>query len=148
LLLEQIIIIVNVTDNIMLYNFADATLGATIASNVITLNYDTSAMSNTDSLMIIVDLPDTMEDQIRLLSRLVKIAESLGIVDGSQRQRVAVDTFGAALTISAVTTLGTVTNAVPVGNVATIGGLDPRFNYIDTARVAYETGIRSKLSWA
>ena len=148
ILLEQILLITNVTDNIMLYNFADATLGGTISRTVMTVNYDTASMSSTDKLMILMEIQDPTEDMLRLLNRLVKVSEALGNVDSSQRQRVAVDTFGAALTITAVTTLGTVTNAVPVGNVATIGGLDPRFNYIDTARMAYETGIRSKLTWS
>jgi hypothetical protein len=142
--LEQIILITNVTDNIILYNFADPALGGSIASNVITVNYDTSSMSSTDRLMIIVDVPDTQEDLLRMLARLVKISESLGNVDTNNRQRVSVD-YSPNLTVA---TLTTVANAVPVGNVATLGGLDPRFNMIDQARTAYNTGIRNQLTWS
>lgn len=146
--LEQLILIVNVTDNIMLYNFCEPTLGGSISSNVITVNYNTTAMSSTDRLMIIIDVVDSLEDLLRLINRFVKQSESLSNVDNQQRIRVAVDTFGAALSLSTLTTLTTVTNPVPVGNVATIGGLDPRYNYIDTARIAYNVGIRNQLTFS
>jgi hypothetical protein len=32
-----------------------------------------------------------------------------------------------------------------VSNIAAIGGVDPRFQFIDAARVAYATGIRANL---
>jgi hypothetical protein len=145
--LEQILLVTNVTDNIMLYNFADATLGATILGTVLTVNYDTSLMSSNDKLMILMEIQDPTEDLLRLLNRLVKISESSGTVDSSNRQRVIVDAFGAALSMSTLTTLTTITNPVPVGNIATIGGKDPANNYADTSRIAYEMGIRSKITF-
>ena len=148
LLLEQIILIVNVTDNISLYNYVDATLGGTVSGLVITVNYDTSSMSNTDKLFVCIKIPDPIEDILRLIERMVKNAESLGMVDSSQRQRVAVDTFGSTLNLGTLTTLTTVTNPVPVGDVATLAGLSPKWNFIDTARIAYNTGIRNGLVWS
>jgi hypothetical protein len=53
--LDHILIIVNVTDNIIIYNFADPTKGGTVSTNVLTLTYDTSSMSNTDNLLIYYD---------------------------------------------------------------------------------------------
>ena len=53
--LEGILLITNVTDNIIIYNFADPTRGGGISSNVITLVYDTTSMSNSDALQIYYD---------------------------------------------------------------------------------------------
>jgi len=53
--LDSILLITNVTDNIIIYNFADPTKGGTVSDNVLTLTYDTSSMSNTDKLLIFYD---------------------------------------------------------------------------------------------
>jgi len=53
--LEQILVITNVTDNIIIYSFNDPLLGGVIASNVLTLTYDTSTMGNADELQIWVE---------------------------------------------------------------------------------------------
>lgn len=50
--LPRILLVTNVTDNIILYNFANPALGGTVATNVLTLTYNTSAMSDTDELQI------------------------------------------------------------------------------------------------
>jgi hypothetical protein len=50
--LDDILLITNVTDNIIIYNFADATKGGTVLTNVLTLTYDTSSMDNSDKLLI------------------------------------------------------------------------------------------------
>lgn len=62
--LEQLLLITNVTDGIILYNFADSTKGATVSGNVITLEYDTSAMSDTDNLQIFLDIPNSTDLQV------------------------------------------------------------------------------------
>lgn len=54
-LLNSILLITNVTDNIIIYNFADATKGGTVATNVLTLTYDTTSMDDTDKLLIYYD---------------------------------------------------------------------------------------------
>jgi len=56
--LDAILIITNVTDNIILYNFADATKGGTVLNNVLTLTYDTSSMDDLDKLLIYYDNSD------------------------------------------------------------------------------------------
>ena len=53
--LEQVLLITNVTSNIVIYQFNSSSLGATIASNVLTLVYNTTGQSNTDKLQIIID---------------------------------------------------------------------------------------------
>ncbi len=54
--IEEIISIINTTNNILLYDGLKAT--GTISSNVITLNMDTSKMINTDVLQIILEVPN------------------------------------------------------------------------------------------
>ena len=53
--LDQILLITNVTDNIIIYNFADPTAGGTLSGNVLTLLYNTTSMSNSDRLQIFID---------------------------------------------------------------------------------------------
>jgi hypothetical protein len=53
--LDRVLLISNVTANLIIYNFADPTAGGTVATNVLTLAHDTTAMSNGDSLQIIYD---------------------------------------------------------------------------------------------
>jgi hypothetical protein len=82
-----------------------------------------------------------------LLRRILKFVESLGIVDGQQRQRITVDAITTGLTLSTVTTVSTVTavtTVTTVTNLAQIAG-DPR-PLLDLSRVAYNTGLRAKLN--
>ena len=50
--LDQVLLITNITDNELIYSFADPDLGGSVSSNVITLNFDTTPMSDTDELQI------------------------------------------------------------------------------------------------
>jgi len=50
--IERLLLITNVTDNIVIYNFADATKGGTVQSNIVTLIYNTVTMDAGDSLQI------------------------------------------------------------------------------------------------
>jgi len=54
--LNDILLVVNTNTNLIIYNFA--ALGGSVLSNVLTLNYNTSTMSNADKLLIY------MEDRI------------------------------------------------------------------------------------
>ncbi len=61
IVLEQVLVVFNVTDNVSLYNFVDsANAGATIANNVLTLpaGVNTASMSATDHLLIYLDIQD------------------------------------------------------------------------------------------
>ncbi len=70
--IEQILLITNVTSNIIIYNFADPALGGYIYNHPefgkgLKLDYDSSAMVSTDVLQIYLDLPEgnqfqTLED--------------------------------------------------------------------------------------
>jgi len=143
--LENILLITNVTDNIIIYNFADSSFGGTVANNVLTLTYNTAAMSNSDKLQIFYDdasLPATddsvqaMTDVALTLKRIAKNMESLQVVDSFQRQRVVVETIANMSTLS------------NLNNVSAFGGVDPRFNMADWARAAYNSGIRNNLTFS
>ncbi len=53
--LDGVLLITNVTDNIIIYNFASSTLGGVVSGNSIILTYDTSAMDDADKLQIFYD---------------------------------------------------------------------------------------------
>lgn len=161
---EQILLITDTTAGIIIYNFANASLNGSISNNVITLDYNCSSLSATDSLQIYVDVPTTVNiDQASandaythiLLQKICDLLEPMATQDAAQRQRVTVDSITAGQTITTVGTVSTITagtittitNAVPVGNVATLGGGNPEWQMIDTARAAYNTGIRSQLTF-
>lgn len=91
------------------------------------------------------------EESIMLLRRMVKILDSIATVDVQNRQRVAVEAMPqTTIAIAAAQTLATltsITNAIPVGNVATMGGIDPRWEFMELARISYSNGIRSKITF-
>jgi len=53
--LDSILIVANVTSNIFIFNPVVTGLGGTVASNVLTFEYDSSTMQNTDKLLIYYD---------------------------------------------------------------------------------------------
>lgn len=53
--LSGIQLITNVTDQIVIYNFADTAKGGTLSTDTLTLEFDTTSMSDTDELMILVE---------------------------------------------------------------------------------------------
>ena len=55
IVLDRLLMITNVTDNIIIYVFNDPAKGATVATNVVTLTYDTTSMDDADKLQIFYD---------------------------------------------------------------------------------------------
>jgi hypothetical protein len=53
--LDGVLLITNVTSNVIIYNFSDSTLGGSVTNNVLTLTYDTTSMNNSDKLLIYYD---------------------------------------------------------------------------------------------
>ncbi|OGL46471.1 MAG: hypothetical protein A2W05_07140 [Candidatus Schekmanbacteria bacterium RBG_16_38_10] len=53
--LAGIQLITNVTDQIIIYSFADTAKGGTLSTDTLALEYDTTSMSDTDELMILVE---------------------------------------------------------------------------------------------
>lgn len=141
--LDNILLITNVTRNIIIYNFADATRGeqsfsptstGTSFGGVLTLVLDTTAMANSDVLQIFFDMPTYNDSVQALLRRMNKILESNTVVDSRLRQKVVVEAIGnnlaapteAAGTIpvsGTVTVTGTVTATSNVNNAVTLTSL-------------------------
>jgi hypothetical protein len=140
ILLDSILIITNVASNTIIYNFAGSGKGGAVSGNVLTLDFDTSAMSNSDPLQIYYEdaaiVPATVQEQqntedlLYLLSiqgnALGKLAE---MVDGANIRAVlqasaavigAVTqsgtwSIGTVTTVSTVTTCSTLTNQTQNG---------------------------------
>jgi hypothetical protein len=93
--LEQLLVITNVTDNLIIYNFADPSAGGTVANNVLTLDYDTTSMSNTDNLQIFLDNLESpaSDEMLRLMGRMVKLLEPSSQQDSQGKQIVRITQF-------------------------------------------------------
>jgi hypothetical protein len=132
LTLDQVLTVVNVTDNIVIYNFGKAGLGGTIASNVITLIYDTSSMSDGDVLQIYVELTDTSEAQLKsltsavffLIEQMVLAQQNPVWLNNTTNGLQVVNAPAQTMAVSgSLTTAGTVSTVSTVTNLAQIGGV-------------------------
>jgi hypothetical protein len=136
--LEHLLVITNVTNNVIIYNFADPSRSGTISNNVLTLTFNTTGMSNTDNLQIFLDntLSPASEESVQYLKKMVQLLTPLSVQDSAQRQRITIDAAPASLSV------GTVTNITAFGNV------DVRFQFTDAARLTYANGIRKNLQFS
>ena len=148
--LEQLLLITNVTTNTIIYNFADPALGATVAGNVITLDYDTTSMSASDKLQIFIDYVDAGASALNdvLMSGLNEIIRQLqsmrndgGMADSAGRVRVAIET--GSVGIASAQTLATVTT---VQNIPQMAGLNLN-NMVMTLSNSGPQNLRSKISF-
>jgi DNA-binding transcriptional regulator YbjK len=146
--LPNVLLITNVTSNVVIYNFASSALGGSLSQNVLTLDYNTAAMASTDELQIFLDLYGSpaseptlaaLNDQIALMKRLLQLLNPIATQDSANRQRVVVEGSTIVAQASAANL-----NA-NVGNIASLGGVDARFQFLDQARTTYATSIRSNL---
>lgn len=158
--IRLLVAIININRETIIYSPGISGRGYTSLSNdTITLEFDTSSYSDSDILQIVYGSTDDYpvkvssernNDLLSQLQRLVKITESLQVVDSAQRQRVTID----AGTLPAVTTVGTVTTVTTVSTVSTVSsvtnvasnaGMD-REQYINIAKQTYAQSIRSRLT--
>ncbi len=79
------------------------------------------------------------------INNLATFLKPLSIVSGNGSNRLSVD-VATVTTVSAVSTVSTVSTVNSVTNVAQIGGVTAFQLAKDTSRIAYSTGVRSKLS--
>ena len=113
-----------------------------------------------DSLKVLnasgVTINPATDESVLLLRRMVKLLDSLATVDIQNRQRVAIDSSitlsvgqpsATSLNMTAVQPTAGNLNA-NIGNITAYGGVDPRFQFIDAARIAYATGIRANLKFS
>lgn len=114
--LEQVLLITNTTDNIIIYNFADPNLGATVSNNILTLDYNTASMSSGDSIQIFIDIPNTtdletlatimMDGFASIVSELQAMKTNQGIPNAAAQIRVAPIVGGYLDTISTISSMG------------------------------------------
>jgi hypothetical protein len=97
ILRERLLLITNVTTNTIIYNFADPNTGGTITNNVLTLDYDTTLMNDSDSLQVFLDslltpasdeMLQSVQDQTELLGRVVKLLEPSSRANANGLQQV------------------------------------------------------------
>jgi len=66
--IDSILYIIHVTDHRSIYNPLNKNLKGSVSGNILTLNYDTSLMSDDDELMIYYDkIPDPATEETQLL---------------------------------------------------------------------------------
>lgn len=125
---EQILLITNTTIQTIIYSFADSTLGGTLIGSVLTLNFDTTSMSNTDKLQIYVDIPDTTQlnvldelqalntDSTLMLRYLISILSNPVYLDKALNAlRIAIVSGSVSISSGTVTTVNTVANQTNIG---------------------------------
>lgn len=75
--LESVLLITNVTDNVIVYNFADLGFGGSVTDNILTLAYNTTGMDDTDSLQIFYDDNDVQPANAELQTTLNSLTGTL-----------------------------------------------------------------------
>ena len=112
--LEGLLLVTNVTDNIIIYNFADATYPATISGNMITLSYNTTSMSDSDYIQIWYDDANYIQDNdfTVALRQMTSAAVNPPWIDKSLNRvrETAVIESGTVTTVTTVTTVAGLTN--------------------------------------
>ncbi len=140
--LAGIQLIVNVTDQVIIYNFADTAKGGTLAGDVLTLEYDTTTMDDTDELMILVEdgvayqLPSgaaTAANQATIIAAVDGVEATLTTIDGR---------------VDGLETLATATNTkldTVIGHVdgieTTLTTIDGRVDGLETSNSAIQTAV-------
>ncbi len=93
--LNNILLIINVNNssNEIIYQFNRAGSGGSINNNVLTLDYNTSGMSNTDELLIYVELPFTENSP----ATRIQANNTKQLINSSPDARLLVQPFGTVL---------------------------------------------------
>ena len=150
--LEGVKLITNNTTGTIIYQFNDATKNGTVTNNILTLTYNTAAMSNTDKLMIIYEAPEPrsmMVGMVTLFIRLLELVKSPPWVTiatgtaspGAKIVRASVDQMSAAVgTVTTVTTVSTLTT------LNAFNSLDSRWVIWNQWNQNYRLGLRSRIS--
>jgi len=115
--LESLLLITDVANNVMIYNFADPTKGATLSGNTFTLDYDTNtgAFNNNDPLQIhyyYTELPSISIDDLAVilkayLSHSNKTAE---VINGAAKVTMIEGLLNLVSMVSTVSTVSVITN--------------------------------------
>jgi hypothetical protein len=141
--LEELLLITDVTNNTIIYNFADPTKGATISGNTITLIYDTNTglFDNDDKLQIYYYLGQpqgvAIEDVSILLKKLLQEIRNPITVNPAGQLRVTAE-GGTLLSVSSVGSMGGVNQ---------IGGVRPiEDTQAQMMNLIWHNNIRTKIN--
>jgi hypothetical protein len=120
--LDSILLITNVTDNIIIYNFADPLLGGTVLNNVLTLTYDTSSMNDLDKLQIFYEDSDVQPTTAANQEVLLSLTETLQELSARLQILASMANAGApALRVAPISSVSTaVTGTVAVSTLTTL----------------------------
>lgn len=113
--LNRVLLIVNVTTNTIIYNFANPALGGDVASNVLTLDYDTSVMSSGDILMIQYD------DKSRDIDAQVD-TDVLNEIRSAVMAVAMARAADSTLRVSGSMNVSTISTITTLANMASVGG--------------------------
>lgn len=111
--LNRIQIITNATDNVMIFNFADDTLKGTVATNVLTLQYDTTTMDDADKLKIIYEEDD--EDGKKVTEQFAPKYEDNVAEVAKVEHRYTISNIAIAATISIIRSAAGLLHTVNIG---------------------------------
>jgi hypothetical protein len=156
--ITRVVAIINQTKGVVIYATGSASKRYTsISGNKVYLFYDTSSHSATDKLQIVYNTSKSLktsdtdtQEMIKLLSRLVKIAENQQSTDSAQRQRMIVDNTSLTVTQATATNLNATVSIAASQTLATVTNLATTANmgqeqFINIARNAYANSIRNKI---
>lgn len=142
--LSNVLLVTNVTSNIIVYNFADPLRGGTVLTNVLTLNYDTSSMSNSDILQIFYEDADALgktsvDDLATAIRTLILVLANPSYIDKSANQMRAQIT-------GSLTTAGTVSTVATVTGLTNIDGYQGKSLMIADNINAWANVVRSSIT--
>ena len=120
--LDGVLLITNVTDGVGIFQFNSPTLGGTVATNVLTLEYDTTTMSDTDNLQIWYDDGVQLANN-EVLNSLYEVCERLTMLAACRGIAADLRTTILSGVITTVSTVSTVTSVTTLANQTNIGGL-------------------------
>jgi len=141
--LEGIKLITNVDTGTIIYQFNSATLGGTVSNNVLTLDYNTAAMSDSHKLMIIYEAPEPrsiLSGMAVLLERIINLIR--------RPEWTTQSAIGPMVKVSLDQHVGNMTG-ITVGalsNMNGFNGIDSRWLLWETWNQAYRLGIRSRIN--
>lgn len=112
--LDSIRLVINVDTNTVIYNPAKASTGGTVINNVLTLDYDTSAMSNTDKLQIIYNNADLKASQALQTESNTLQQELINLISAIQELTHRLDPLASAMNSGAPAL-----RTIPIASVST-----------------------------
>lgn len=151
--LEGLLLITDTTNNTIIYQFSDATKGATLSGNVFTLTYNTNTASfaNTDKLQIFYydeqPISQQMNDMSVALSQILKTLQRPNYLEGGIYSRSKtyggfLDNITAVGTVSAINAINTSILVREVGTITRL--LEDQVNPPRSA--TWQLAVRNRIS--